>query len=144
MHERDGAAAVQLCIDWLELGLGHPAAEAGDVHVHPDAAEFVEAVPQSAQGRVDVRRRQHNVGGDGAGIASRQFGIAVVGQVDRPYAIGLVGVVGLAVRRKDLPLYAGGIHQVESALDVGGESETSDGRCWLCPARQRALGSGPG
>ncbi len=120
MHEQDGAAAVHLGVKRLELGFRHRAAEAGDVHVHADAAQFVQPARHLAQRCVDVRQGQRDVGGDAVRVARRQLGVAVVQQVDRRDALGFVRQVGLAVRREDLPLNPGGVHQREAALDVVG------------------------
>ena len=50
----------------------------------------------------------------------RQFGVAVIQQVQRLHALGFVGQVGRAMRRQDLRLDAGGVHQFQPSLDVGG------------------------
>ena len=47
--EQDCAAPVHLGIDRFELRLGDRAAEAGDVHVHANAAELIETALHLAQ-----------------------------------------------------------------------------------------------
>jgi hypothetical protein len=66
-----------------------------------------------------MRQRQHDVRRDPPRIARRQFGVAVVQQMQRLHAFGFVGQIGRAMRRQDLRLDAGRIHQLQPPLDVG-------------------------
>jgi hypothetical protein len=81
---------------------------------------LVEPAFHLAQRRVDVRQRQHDIRGDPPGIAPRQVRIAVVQQMQRVDAFCFVRQVWRAVRREDLCLDAGGLHQLQPPLDVAG------------------------
>src|SRR6266404_1178717 len=99
--------------------------QARDMHVDPDAAELIEATLHLPQCGVDMRQWQHDVGGNligiavrRIGIAVRRIGIAVVQHADGSDTLRLLRQIGRAVRRQDLLLDAGGIHQFEPTNDV--------------------------
>jgi hypothetical protein len=69
MHEQDAAAPVHLRVDRLELRLGNRVTETGDIQVDADAAELVKAALHLAQGCVDMRQWQHDVGRDASRMA---------------------------------------------------------------------------
>ena len=118
MDEQDRAAPVHLRIDRLELGLGDRAVEADDVHVDADAAQLVKAALHLLQCGVDMRQRQHHVGGDALRVAVRQIGVAVVQHLDRFDAFRLVRQIGRMVRRQHLLFDPGRVHQLEPPADV--------------------------